>query len=294
MAGSHTLRALFALDIRGLAALENPGIDPTLQRPSCNDTAAASAGGLPCLRARAIHGSANPLALPAAPGTSGTAGFVPQVRFSASGDFVAATSFNDNGLALLAFDPRNLSLPHPLLPSRFGAPETESTLAPPVFGSECCPGPLVLHSSSAAGLAGSEVVWLMAFPAGAVVRATLSGALAAPFGDFDLDTVEDALDNCPLTANLLQEDAGSVGAGPADQIGDVCQCGDVDGSGIVLQADVDAQRAALADPLLGLAFPDKCDVSGDGACNLIDVVRARRALAALEPGLAQSCAPASL
>ena len=291
VATSHTERALFTIDIRGLGALPDPGIDPALQRPSCNDIAGPMAGGLPCLRERAIHGSANPLALDPPPGSSGSAGFVPEVRFGLSGDFLAATSFNDGGLAVLAFDPRNLALPHPLLPSRFGPPETLATAPLP---GECCPGPMVLHPNSAGGFAGSHVVWLTAFPAGAVMRGALSGSLPAPGGDYDLDTVEDALDNCPLTWNPPpQLDSGSVGPGPLDEIGDVCQCGDVDGNGIVLASDLAAIRLQLTDPTFPLAFPDKCDVSGDAACGLVDAARITRALAALGPGLLQSCAPAN-
>ncbi len=138
--GSSTLRALFAVDIRGLASLPPAEIDPRLQRPSCNGSDEDEAGGLPCLRRRVIHDFAAPLLLPPRPGASGSAGFVVEVRFSASGDFIAATSFNDGGIGLVAFDSRNLDRPHPYLPSRFGAPETLAATPPSgQFGDECCP-----------------------------------------------------------------------------------------------------------------------------------------------------------
>ena len=287
VASSHTQRVLFAIDIRNLADLPDPGIDPTLQRPSCNDGPGPEAGGVPCLRSRAIHGSANPLALD----TPTQPGFLPEVRFGAAGDFLAATSFNDNGLAFVAFDAHNIGLPHPLLPSRFGLP---AALPAPLPPGELGPGPMVLHDTSFGGFAGSWIVWASSFPSGVVTRATLSGDLAAPGGDFDLDGVEDVDDNCPVTANQSQSDSGSVGAGPADLIGDACQCGDVDDDGVVTAADTDALRAFLADPPGLLPAPQKCDVSGDQLCGVADLVYSARALAGQGPGLVQGCAPATL
>ncbi len=139
-------------------------------------------------------------------------------------------------------------------------------------------------------------MWLTAQPSSVLIRSELTGTepLCAATGDFDLDTVEDALDNCPLEPNPPpQADSGSVGVGPADGVGDVCQCGDVDGDGIVLAADASALQAEFAGTA-SLAFPAKCEVSGDGLCNLLDLVRVRRALASLGPGLEQACAPATL
>jgi hypothetical protein len=228
-----------------------------------------------------IHGAANPLALPPAPGASGTAGFISEVRFGESGDFVAATSFNDNGFAFASFDPSEVALPQPLLPSLFGPPVTVSVPLTGAFGSECCPGPMVLLGSGG-GLAATQALWMTAFPAGAAM-------LGALFLDSDEDLVEDALDNCPLAANPLQEDAGSVGAAPPDGIGDVCQCGDVDGDGIALAADLAAVRFQLADPGQPVAFPAKCDVSGDGQCTVLDAAYLLRALGSLGPPLHQPC-----
>ena len=66
VAGSQTYRRLYAVDVRGIAALPASDVDPRLQRPSCNDVAGDSAGGVPCLRTRVIRGGANPIVLAAA------------------------------------------------------------------------------------------------------------------------------------------------------------------------------------------------------------------------------------
>jgi hypothetical protein len=292
LAGSQTLRALFAIDVRGLGELPLAPIDPAVQRPSCNDGSAASAGGLPCLRSRVIRGEANPIALPPPPGASGPWSLVSQVRFAASGAFAAATSFNDGGLALVAFDARNLARPHPLLASRFGGAQTlAATAAAGSIGQECCPGPLVLQASGAGTLGETRVLFATATPNGVVVRGQLAGSLPLPTGDFDADGVEDALDDCPVTADVSQQDSGGVGAAPADGIGDACQCGDASDDGRVDGADVAAVRRRLAGSPAPLAAPQKCDVGGSSACDLSDAVRLVRALAALPPGLAHTCAP---
>jgi hypothetical protein len=288
VAASHSERLLFAVDLRAVDDLPDPGIDPTQQRPSCHDVATPEAGGVPCLRARAIRGTSDPLLFDPPLGSSG---FVPEVRFAPSGDYVAATSFNDGELALVAFDPRNLDAPHPLLSSRFGAVLTDDAGAPPVFGGECCPGPLVFHPDAASGLAGAPLAWLTAQPVGVLVRGTLSGPLPEANGDVDADLWDDAIDNCPLASNGNQLDRGGVATSVVDGIGDVCQCGDVNGSGIVDAADAAALRSELAG-LSVPAFPQKCDVSGDGLCDEVDVARVSRGAQALGPALVQSCAPA--
>jgi len=292
VAGSATFRQLVAIDVRNVAALPVAPVDARLQRPSCNDTSAPSAGGVPCLRERVIRGGANPVVLAPPPGSSGIYSYVPQVRFGASGDFLAATSFNDGGLALLSFDPRNLSRPHPLLPSRFGVAQTLAATSPAgQLGNECCPGPLLLHANSAGGLAGSDVLFATATPAGYVVRGELGGTVAAATGDWDGDGVEDALDVCPVDATTGQLDSGGLATTLADGIGNGCQCGDPNDDGIVDGADVSALRAFLAGSLAALAAPEKCDVGGGAGCELIDSVRLRRALAGAAPGIAHVCAP---
>jgi hypothetical protein len=285
LAGSQTVRQLFAIDIRGLDALPVAPIDPGLQRPSCNASSAPVAGGLPCLRSRVIRGAEDPIALPAPPGTSGIYSLVSEVRFAPSGGFAAATSFNDGGLALLAFDPRNLDRPHPLLGSRFGAPQTLAATGPAgQIGEECCPGAMILRASESGALAGTQVLFATASPNGVIVRGMLGGALAQPHGDFDADGTEDALDVCPLSANAQQADVDS------DGIGDACQCGDTSDDGRISPADALQLREFLAGAR-PLAAPQKCDVGGSSACDLVDAVRVRRALAALPPGIAYACPP---
>ncbi|MFQ5513183.1 MAG: YncE family protein [Myxococcota bacterium] len=289
---SHTLRALVAVDLRDLDGLSRPTLDPTRQRPSCNETSADEAGGLPCLRRRVIRDFANPILLPPPPGAAGTAGFIVEVRFAASGDFLAATSFNDGGLALVAFDPRFLDRPHPLLPSRFGEARTVAATAPSgIFGRECCPGPMLLHAGGASGLEGSEVLWLTHGPDGVLMRARLAGSLPAAGGDVDQDGVEDAIDTCPLVWNPPQADEDGNG------VGDVCQCGDLDANGRVTASDVTALRGFLADPQTPPAAPSECDLAGaedPPACDLLDAVVLRRTLAGLSSSAVQHCTPALL
>lgn len=291
VSGSATRRQLVAVDIRGIASLATAAVDARLQRPSCNDGTSASAGGVPCLRERVIRGGANPIVLSPPPGASGVYSYVPQVRFGASGDFLAATSYNDGGLALLAFDPRNLGSPHPLLASRFGVPQTLAATGPAgVIGAECCPGPTILHANSGAGLAGADLLLATASPNGLVVRGHLAGAVAAATGDQDGDGVEDALDNCPITSNSAQTDSGGLASALPDGIGDVCQCGDANGDGWVDEADVIALRSFLAGSPGALPAPQKCDVGGGASCDLEDSVRLLRALEGLPPGIAHVCA----
>ncbi len=116
--------------------------------------------------------------------------------------------------------------------------------------------------------------------------------------DTDADEALDGGDNCPVTANPTQSDVGSALDDPPDGIGDACQCGDVDDSGVVDFADVDAYRDSLADPV-GLALTPagvaKCSVIDDaGPCEILDVTVVQRALEAvpLLPGIDQVCSAA--
>jgi hypothetical protein len=298
LASSATFRRLYAVDVRGLSDLPLAPVDPRIQRPSCNDSSDASAGGVPCLRARAIRGGANAIVLPPPPGSSGIYSYVPAVRFAPTGDFAVATSYNDGGMAFVAFDPRNVTRPHPLLASRFGAPETLPATGPAgVIGSECCPGPLLLRATGAAGLATTDAIFATANPNGYIVRSHLGGSLTTPTGDADGDGVEDALDVCPLEPNpgAGQSDVGGVGtSSPPDGVGDVCQCGDVSNDGHVDIADAFALREFLANPSAPLAAPQKCDVGGpgpSGTCDIVDATLLRRALASAPPGIAYVCPP---
>lgn len=296
LAGSATLRRLYAVDVRGLAALPVAPVDARIQRPSCNDSSAASAGGVPCLRGRAIRAGANAIVLPPPPGSSGIYSYVPTVRFGPSGGFAVATSYNDGGMAFVAFDPRNVSRPHPLLPSRFGVAETLAATGPSgVIGAECCPGPLLLRSTGSAGLTTTDAIFATASPNGFIVRGHLAGSLATPTGDADGDGVEDALDVCPLEPNAGQADAGGLGtATPGDGVGDACQCGDVSNDGYVDEADALALREFLARPSVLPAAPEKCDVGGpgpSGTCNIVDATLLRRALEGEQPGISYVCPP---
>jgi hypothetical protein len=292
LVGSQTHRRLYALDLRGLQAMPLVEVDPGLQRPSCNSTPAPSAGGVPCLRSRVIRGAANPIALPPPPLTTSAYSLVPEVRFSESGSFALATSFNDGGLGLVAFDARNLTRPHPLLASRFGEAQTlEATEAAGGIGAECCPGPMVLRDPPQGTLAGSQVLFATGSPNGVLVRGTLSGSLPLPGGDEDGDGIEDALDNCPLRGNSAQADGGGLATGTPDGIGDACQCGDASGDGRVDALDLRDLRDFLTGRIAVLTAPELCAVSPQAGCNLVDRVYLARALVGLAPGIAHACAP---
>ncbi len=113
--------------------------------------------------------------------------------------------------------------------------------------------------------------------------------------DDDADAVGDVCDNCAYTPNVGQSDVGGIGpAAPPDGIGDVCQCGDVNGNGRVTTADATlVTRSLLVPPTATLAQPALCDVGGTTACSTADATILTRAL--LVPPTAtisQACAPA--
>jgi hypothetical protein len=103
----------------------------------------------------------------------------------------------------------------------------------------------------------------------------------------------DCDDNCPLVANPLQLDVGSVALLGPDGTGDACQCGDVTDDGFARSADSGAMRSRLAglDPLPFAA--QKCGVVADGACTILDVAVTERALVGLGPGIAPVCEAAT-
>jgi hypothetical protein len=116
-----------------------------------------------------------------------------------------------------------------------------------------------------------------------------------PSGDYDGDGVPDATDNCPYTSNADQLDRGGIGSGSApDGIGDVCQCGDVNGNGFVTLADsVIILRSLLIPPTATVQNPQLCDVGGSEGCTLADAVIILRAnLSPPTATIAQNCAPA--
>ncbi len=87
--------------------------------------------------------------------------------------------------------------------------------------------------------------------------------------DCDGDTIDDAVDNCPLVANKNQLDSGGVNTHTADGIGDACQCGDVTGNGVVNGQDANAiKRHGLGGkPNPTFVESGNCDVTGNGSCN---------------------------
>jgi hypothetical protein len=105
---------------------------------------------------------------------------------------------------------------------------------------------------------------------------------ADPVGeDSDEDGVLDDQDNCPHVANEGQTDTND------DGMGDACQCGDVDGNGVLNTTDaLLIARGQVTDPD-DLA---RCDVSGDveHACNTTDALLIARGRAPALPA-EQTC-----
>jgi hypothetical protein len=126
--------------------------------------------------------------------------------------------------------------------------------------------------------------------------AEVEGTVAA---DFDADAVPSPSDNCDLVANVAQTDTGGLGAGSMpDGIGDACQCGDINNSGVVDSTDfVLLNRSSLGlSPyfsLPGMPGYAKCDVNASApACSSTDGVVINRAVLNLAPGIGQYCTAA--
>ncbi|MEM9385234.1 MAG: CotH kinase family protein [Pseudomonadota bacterium] len=96
-------------------------------------------------------------------------------------------------------------------------------------------------------------------------------------------------DNCSLIANPAQADTGGVGGALADGIGNACQCGDVNNDGQVLQNDGLRVRLFALGIIPQLPAPTKCDVTGEGACDITDAAVILRAQNGVPPGIAQGC-----
>jgi hypothetical protein len=95
-------------------------------------------------------------------------------------------------------------------------------------------------------------------------------------GDLDEDGIPDGSDNCPRWPNPLQRDTDG------DQVGDDCQCGDTDNSGLV--NTVDALQIARGEVPPSGQRADKCDVTGDGFCNTVDALKIARGEVSPGPG----------
>jgi len=117
-----------------------------------------------------------------------------------------------------------------------------------------------------------------------------------PFFDADGDGVADAADNCAFQANPSQSDDGGVGSSsPPDGIGDACQCGDVNGDGLVTTSDLALyQRALLQPPAATIARPELCNVGGSASCTIADVAILGRALLVPPTAMIAAACAASL
>lgn len=114
--------------------------------------------------------------------------------------------------------------------------------------------------------------------------------------DSDGDGFLSPCDSCDHRANVDQADHGGIQTDDPDQIGDACQCGEVTSNGIVDALDLTALRAHLAqveDASLALDALSRCSsIGGPTECTIRTMVVIARALASLQPGVAQSCAAA--
>jgi subtilisin family serine protease len=93
----------------------------------------------------------------------------------------------------------------------------------------------------------------------------------------DGDALPDSSDPCPFAANAA------------------CNCGDVDGSGVVNAQDESSMRAFLAAPVSPPPHPQLCNVHGPAGptdCKIDDWAVMRRARAGKLPGIQSVCAPA--
>jgi hypothetical protein len=103
--------------------------------------------------------------------------------------------------------------------------------------------------------------------------------------DRDEDGVGNAADNCLFAPNPEQPDADVNG------IGDLCQCGDVNGDG--LTNVVDALAIARGEVGTGDPAYAYCDVNGDGACNVTDALEVARGEVSPADQFDQSCPAAN-
>jgi hypothetical protein len=132
-----------------------------------------------------------------------------------------------------------------------------------------------------------------------------SAGLPAPgtLYDRDGDGLADPLDNCPSIANAGQRDAGGIGTSTPDGIGDACQCGDVNDSGLVTSSDgltiglaalnlgpftaTSGATVSVVTPKIFLV--GKCDVNSADGCSSADALYVNRAALGLPPPLAHDC-----
>jgi hypothetical protein len=94
---------------------------------------------------------------------------------------------------------------------------------------------------------------------------TSGACVGTPSGDADIDGVCDAVDNCPVLPNPLQENSDPLFAG------DACQCGDLSDNGVVDAADLEiAQKHLVQDEILVTFDIKRCNVIGPSNEGLSD------------------------
>ena len=111
-----------------------------------------------------------------------------------------------------------------------------------------------------------------------------------PIDDADQDGEQDLSDNCSFTKNNLQADNGGFDTATPDSQGDLCQCGESSGNGIVetgTPATVDDDYIVIRDylagryandPALETEIESRCSVIGTTECNIRDLFFLREAL----------------
>lgn len=88
--------------------------------------------------------------------------------------------------------------------------------------------------------------------------------------DVDGDGIPDSVDNCRYFPNANQTDAGGIIRATPDGIGNACQCGDVNGDGIITMTDGDLILAATKPGGRPLPHPELCSVDANSVCSFFD------------------------
>jgi hypothetical protein len=97
--------------------------------------------------------------------------------------------------------------------------------------------------------------------------------------------VATAPDNCPFVVNGTQTNSDGFVAG------DACQCGDVTGEGSLTATDYQRAREHVAGRTLGGPFDtNRCDVTGDGLCDVRDLAVLERLTSGKPATLTPGCA----
>ena len=108
--------------------------------------------------------------------------------------------------------------------------------------------------------------------------------------DADSDGIPDGSDNCVFVANPGQEDVGGLLGSGSDGIGDVCQCGDLNGDGRGDLVDAAIYQRDLAGLSPEASNPELCSVAGGRLdCEVNDEWALREGLVGIAPGVSQVC-----